>query len=132
MRKHRNARISVGHLNRSGVYIPKLYVMNPKKTAVILNGKEVELKDWLVSISQSGSDHTNANIEVRDYSDIGFKIKSILAVCMQALESLDNGSSLADTSDLCNVLQIAYDLIPHSELELLTYIQQAISTGASE
>ena len=100
--------------------------MNSKKTAVILNGKEVELKDWLVSISQSGSGHTNANI------DIGFKIKSILAVCMQALESLDNGSSLADTSDLCNVLQIAYDLIPHSELELLTYIQQAVSTGASE
>ena len=52
---------------------------------------------------------------------------------MQALESLDNGSSLlADTSDLCNVLQIAYDLIPHSELELLTYIQQAVSTGTSE
>ena len=54
--------------------------MNSKKTAVILNGKEVELKDWLVSISQSGSDHTNANIEVRDYSDIGFKIKSILPI----------------------------------------------------
>lgn len=48
--------------------------MNSKKTAVILNGKEVELKDRLVSISQSGSGHTNANIEVRDYSDIVLKL----------------------------------------------------------
>ena len=100
--------------------------MNPKKTAVLLNGKEIELKDWLVSVSPSGFSSNITNIGVQNYSDIGFKIKSVLAVCMQALESLAEGSSTADASDFCNVLQIACDLIPHSELELLTEIRKAM------
>lgn len=74
----------------------------------------IEFKNYLDTIKQNNT----AEISVKSYSEIGFKIKSILRVCMQAMD-IDGTSNIATESDFQNVLQIASDLVPMSEFELL-------------
>ncbi|CAA0159929.1 hypothetical protein TM902_380029 [Tenacibaculum maritimum] len=56
-----------------------------------------------------------AQIKVCNFSDIGVLISSLLAVCNNSLLNQDEDTGIA----VARVLEMAKDLIPHQELELI-------------
>ena len=57
-------------------------------------------------------------LEFEGYSDLGLCINSILTVCRQAMEK-DLSDQFADNFDYSRLLELAQNLIPFPELELL-------------
>ncbi|AJW62894.1 hypothetical protein VO54_01417 [Elizabethkingia miricola] len=123
MRKHRNALVSVGHLSHSGFIFLNNKIMTPKKTAVIVNGKEVDLTGYFETLAREpNQSEFYTKIGVSSYQEIGYLQNSILSVCRQALET---GEQIADGLDFSRLLELVQKLIPYAELELLTKIQQS-------
>ena len=106
--------------------------MTKKETAVLIDGKAIDLKAWFTSNHEKGLTDT-AFDEVKD---LGFIIDDILGVCACALNSISDNANMSDYDksvilgasplNVANVLRFAQTLIPHSELELLTDIQNSI------
>lgn len=106
--------------------------MTKKETAVIIDGKKIDLKDWFVSNKEKGLEYTAFN----QVQDLGFVLNDILGVCACALYNIDENPSLnqaeqcrilgASALSVANVLKFAQTLIPQAELGLLTEIQESI------
>lgn len=107
--------------------------MTKKETAVIINGKPVELDQYISTIKEKGLDYTPFD----KVQSLGYLISQIMGVCACALDNLENnGTRLnhkeqtdtlgASPLDVANVLQFAKTLIPHEELELLSKIETAL------
>ncbi len=106
--------------------------MTKKETAVIIDGKKIDLKDWFVSNKEKGLEYTAFD----QVQDLGFILNDILGVCACALYSIDENERLNQTEQyrvlganvlsVANVLKFAQSLIPEKELELLTKIQESI------
>lgn len=89
--------------------------------------QEINFKDYfdtLTTEKQYNINKTTAKVEIYGYTKLGHMIESILNVCRQALEPTDLTSQFANNLDYCNLLELATDLIPHSELELLEKLHQ--------
>ncbi|EKB55821.1 hypothetical protein [Bergeyella zoohelcum] len=106
--------------------------MTKKETAVMIDGKAIDLKAWFTSNQEKGLTDT-AFDEVKD---LGYILSDIIGVCSCALNHIEENNSLsnfekseilgASPLSVANVLRFAQTLIPHSELELLTDIQNSI------
>ena len=106
--------------------------MTKKETAVIIDGKKIDLKDWFVSNKEKGLEDTAYN----KVKHLGYILDNILGVCACALSFIGENEKLtgneqnkylgANPLDVAEVLQFAKTLIPHAELELLTEIQESI------
>ncbi|WOC51748.1 hypothetical protein BPO_1101 [Bergeyella porcorum] len=106
--------------------------MTKKETAVIIDGKAIDLKEWLVTNQEKGLIETSfSNIQ-----DLGNILNDIIGVCACALNSISDNEQLSDYEqakvlgasplNVANVLRFAQTLIPYTELELLTDIQKSI------
>jgi|GEM_PF-717963 hypothetical protein len=106
--------------------------MTKKETAVIIDGKKIDLKDWFVSNKEKGLENTPFN----KVQNLGYILYDMLGVCACALDYINDNDQLksnlqtqvlgASPSDVANVLRFAKTLIPHVELQLLTEIQESI------
>lgn len=106
--------------------------MTKKETAVIIDGKAIDLKNWLVTNQEKGLTKTRfSNIQ-----DLGYILNDIIGVCACALNNISDNEQLSDYEqaevlganplNVANVLRFAQTLIPYTELELLTDIQKSI------
>lgn len=101
--------------------------MSTNKPTITVDGKEIDLKNWLTTIETERSNKRFAKTALDDYSDIGINILSLLAVCRQAIEAQDvYNMQLAKGLDFSRVLGIAMDLVPLSEFELLDSLMPAV------
>lgn len=106
--------------------------MTKKETAVIIDGKAINLKEWFVSNQEKGLTDTGFN----EVQDLGFILNDIIGVCACALNCISDNANMTDYDkstilgasplSVANVLRFAQNLIPNSELELLTNIQKSI------
>ena len=71
-----------------------------------------------------------AKVEIYGYNKLGYMIDSILTVCRQALSSTELTNQFATNLDYCNLLELASDLIPHSEMELLDKLHTTTKQNA--
>ncbi|WP_255412857.1 hypothetical protein [Elizabethkingia sp. YR214] len=94
------------------------------KTAVTLNGKEIDLASYFETLSRGPNNSSfHIKMEISSYEEIGYLQHSILSVCRQALEASEQ---IADGLDFSRLLELVQKLIPHTELELLSRIQRSI------
>ena len=114
--------------------------MNKKETAVIVNGKEIDVKNFLTTLQQNPSNpkETGVFIEVGDYEGLGVMVRELIGVCATVLRLIDENSNIeshtmykkfgANTGSVATVLQYVTQIIPFAELELLT----KLSTSTNE
>lgn len=80
----------------------------------------IDLQSYFTTLTKDKTDiSTSAKINIYGYNKLGYVLQSILNVCRQGLEAERNDMQIAETLDYCNLLELATDLIPHSEFELL-------------
>lgn len=80
----------------------------------------IDLQNYFTTLTKDKTDiSTSAKINIYGYNKLGYVLQSILNVCRQGLEAERNDMQIAETLDYCNLLELATDLIPHSEFELL-------------
>ncbi|SDE68862.1 hypothetical protein [Riemerella columbipharyngis] len=106
--------------------------MNKKETAVIIDGKAIDLKEWIVSNQEKGLNNT----EFAEVNQLGWLINDIIGVCATALHFISENDNLssgdlrqsfgASAGEIARVLMFAQTLTPHLELELLTNIQKSL------
>ncbi|MBT0549898.1 hypothetical protein [Riemerella anatipestifer] len=106
--------------------------MTKKETAVIINGKPVELDQYIRTIKEKGLECSPFD----QTQNLGWLVKNIIGVCACALYNLeDNGEMTpkqqydtlgASPIEVANVLQFAQTLIPLQELELISEIETAL------
>lgn len=106
--------------------------MTNKETAVIIDGKAINLKEWFVSNQEKGLTGT----EFAEVQGLGWLINDIMGVCATALHFISENDKLssadlrkgfgASAGEVARVLRFAQTLTPYSELELLTNIQKSI------
>ena len=94
--------------------------MNKKETAVIVDGKPLKVENWFTTLQKAPNGNYTVPIEVLGYSELGFLLSSILAVCSQATR---NPNNFLSELDLSRLLDLAQNLIPYAELELLDRIK---------
>lgn len=96
---------------------------------IIINGKKIDLKGYFETLQKEKNPHLIGKkyfkLEFLDYSELGYLSSAILRVCRQALEN-GNGQ-LANGLDYSRLLELAINLIPHTELELLTKLHHEIT-----
>lgn len=115
--------------------------MTKQNNAVILDGKEINLSDWLTTVKEVP--HPNPNkpakkvieIKVDDYSDLGFVIRNLVGVCATALYTLQENGNFnefekanyfgANLLMIQQVLTYTAQLVPHGEFELLSKLQNS-------
>lgn len=100
--------------------------MSTNKPTITVDGKEIDLKNWLTTIEAEQSNKRFAKTALDDYSDIGINILSLLAVCRQAIEAQKYGMQIADGLHFGRVLGIVMGLVPLSEFELLDKLMPAV------
>ena len=106
--------------------------MTKKETAVLIDGKEIELKDWITSNQEKGLNQT----AFKNVKDLGYILNDIIGVCACALNCIEEKANMNDFEkskilgasplEVANVLRFAQNLIPYPELELLSNLQKAI------
>lgn len=88
----------------------------------------IDVQNYLTTLTKDKSDvSTSAKIEIYGYNKLGYVLQSILNVCRQGLEAENNNLQIAGTLDYCNLLELATDLIPHSEFELLDKLKAEVN-----
>ncbi len=90
-----------------------------------------DLHKYFTTLTKNRTDiSTSAKINIYGYNKLGYVLESILNVCRQGLEAERNDLQIAQTLDYCNLLELATDLIPHDEFQLLDKLHaQANSPG---
>lgn len=104
-----------------------------KDNIISINGKKIDAKGYFNTLEKVGNKEVSrlyARIEILNYSELGYMLNSLLSVTRQALES--EISEVADKLDLSRVLEIATNLIPFAELELLSEIHAKLNHDAPE
>lgn len=96
--------------------------MTKKETAVLIDGKEIELQKWLNHLEATPTQTMTAKVNFLDYSDMAYMLNSILVACRVVAE---NGTK-TEIEETANLLTLAQNLIPYPELELLSNLQKAI------
>jgi hypothetical protein len=109
------------------------------KTTLQIDGKEIDLNQFLTKISAKpgyiATDEPNfkTELQIEDYSDLGFTISSLIGVCQVAIKQFAENEDLtefekekhlgASSLSIIKVLDIAKNLIPFAEFELLTKLK---------
>lgn len=98
-------------------------------TLLKIDNKEIDLKNWLVTIIPESEKKSIIKIEMSSYSELGYILNSLISVCQSALNSFNENQDFTEIQkekhlgcsslDLANVLGLAKKLIPFSELQLL-------------
>ena len=96
--------------------------MTKKETAVIIDGKKIDLNEWLEHLTPAKANRMTLKVSISDYSDIGYILNSILVAFRVVAE---NGTK-TEIEEIANLLTLAQDLIPYTELELLSKLQKSI------
>lgn len=98
-------------------------------TEIIINGKKIDIKGYFETLQKEKTPHLvdkkYFKLEFSDYSELGYLSSAILSVCRQALEN--GNDQLANGLDYSRLLELAINLIPHAELDLLTRLHQEIT-----
>lgn len=91
----------------------------------------IDFQSYFTTLTKEKNDvSTSVKIEIYGYNKLGYVLESILNVCRQGLEAERNDLQIAQTLDYCNLLELATDLIPHDEFQLLDKLHaQANSPG---
>lgn len=93
---------------------------------IIINGEKINLNEYFETLEIEKHPQLPLKkyfkLEFLDYSELGYLSRSILSVCRQALEN--ENDQLANGLDYSRLLELAINLIPHTELELLTKLHQ--------
>ncbi len=96
---------------------------------IIINGKKINLNEYFETLKIEKHPELPKKkyfkLEFLNYSELGYLSSAILSVCRQALENKND--QLADNSDYSQLLELAINLIPHTELELLTKLHHEIT-----
>lgn len=96
---------------------------------IIINGKKINLNEYFETLEIEKHPQLPPKkyfkLEFLDYSELGYLSRSILSVCRQALEN--GNDQLANGLDYSRLLELAINLIPHAELDLLTRLHQEIT-----
>ena len=96
---------------------------------IIINGKKINLKEYFDTLEIDKLPELPKKkyfkLEFLDYSELGYLSSAILSVCRQALEN--ENDQLANGLDYSRLLELAINLIPHAELDLLTRLHQEIT-----
>lgn len=105
-----------------------------EKTSLKIENKEIDLKNWLTTLKKDDCKNNVVEITAESYSELGYTLNSLISVCQTALFSFNENQSLTEVEkenvlgcsslDIANVLGLAKKLIPASELDLLTEMQQ--------
>ncbi|MCK0203587.1 hypothetical protein MWN41_11235 [Ornithobacterium rhinotracheale] len=108
--------------------------MTKQETAVIINGKRVELNDYLTTIKENNL----ARSGVGSVFELGYLINNLVGVCASALYNLQNCENMthleqykaygADVTSVADVLLFARGLMPLQELELISDIENALKS----
>ena len=112
--------------------------MNQKDTAVIIDGKEIDFKNYLTTLQQNPNPIINKKglfIEVENYEEFGVIIRELIGVCATALLFIDENAEIesntmyrefgANTGSVATVLKYVTQLIPFAELELLNKLSDS-------
>lgn len=96
---------------------------------IIINGKKINLNEYFETLEIEKHPELPKKkyfkLEFLDYSELGYLSSAILSVCRQALEN--ENDQLANGLDYSRLLELAINLIPHAELDLLTRLHQEIT-----
>lgn len=86
-----------------------------------------ELNKYLTTLQTSKEDKKPfVKLPISNYSELGFFINSLLSVCIEGL----NYSAYSGTEhkpeplEYVQILEVIKELIPHSELELLSQLKE--------
>lgn len=103
-------------------------------TTININKQEINICDFLTTLQPSQNEH-KASINITDYTDLGNVLFSLISVCQGALISFSDNDGLTDfqkenvlgcsSLSIKKVLEVAKNLIPHAEFELLDKLQSA-------
>mgnify|MGYP003576379357 CR=1 FL=1 len=111
---------TLGHLNRTGLYIPK----NANTMSTTVN---VQAKDYLKTLQRNPNEPKKffIPIEFDSYQDIAYTIQNITNTCLNYLYAKENGMLLNENFfDLIKLLEIQKQIIPFMEFELLDKLNE--------
>lgn len=95
---------------------------------IIINGEKINLNEYFETLEIEKHPQLPLKkyfkLEFLDYSELGYLSSAILSVCRQALENKND--QLANGLDYSRLLELAINLIPNTELELLTKLHEQI------
>jgi len=94
---------------------------------------KIDLQHYFTTLTKDKTNiSTSAKINIYGYNKLGYVLESILNVCRQGLEAERNDIQIAGTLDYCNLLELATDLIPHDEFQLLDKLHAEAKSPGNE
>ncbi|WP_028123268.1 hypothetical protein [Epilithonimonas tenax] len=113
------------------------------QTSQKTNCSQIDFATNLTSLTSNSNDSDcTAKIKFSGYTDLGYKIFSLIGICQTALNSFDTNSEFTElekenclgisSKGIVDILEITKQLLPLPEFELMEQIRQSVLTEQSK